>query len=59
MDEMQQASEAELLEVTGGGPCTGFVGCVGYIAEGAGYLIGEGIVAIGEAAKGFYCYFAC
>ena len=58
MEAMQHTSEEELLEVTGGGPCTGFVGCVGYIAEGAGYLVGEGIVAIGQAAKGFYDYFA-
>ena len=59
MEAMQHTSEEELLEVTGGGPCTGFVGCVGYIAEGAGYLVGEGIVAIAEGVKGFYCYFAC
>ena len=59
MEEMQHTSEEELLEVTGGGPCTGFVGCVGYMAEAAGHLVGEGLVAIGEGIAGFVCYFVC
>lgn len=59
MEAMQETHEDELLEVTGGGPCNGFIGCVGYMAEAAGHLVGEGLVAVGEGIAGFVCYFAC